>query len=182
MADTDLSQDSLALRAPSRIIRRLPGDLYPYPVEDPQSPTMYVLESKRARALKIPLKREGAMRYFLAPGRHRPALPLFYHNLNHPLLAPRVEPLVLLADIPASNSLASHYGQGGIIFSLCIRDRNHFNQCMNSLLSQTSAQSQPFSLQMPRNTHGSRVSVPLGFLSSNFITCFDDVQPAQMSW
>ena len=108
----DISDNSLkTLHAPSRVIRR---QAFYYPAEDPQSPTVYILESKRARSLKIPLtpERPAARRYVWVPGMKRFGPVLIYFSavtLPHNL-APQVEPLVFPADIPAPNSLASHYG------------------------------------------------------------------------
>jgi hypothetical protein len=58
-----------ALRVSSRVLRR--QAFYPYPAEDPESPTTYALERKRARSLNIPWKAErpAARRYLWAPGR-----------------------------------------------------------------------------------------------------------------
>ena len=68
MAGAD-SPQALRVAPRSRVISR--QTFYPYPAEDPPSPTTYVLESKRARFLKIPLRPEPrvARRYFWAPGR-----------------------------------------------------------------------------------------------------------------
>jgi hypothetical protein len=79
------------------------GPLYRYP-QYPPSPTLYVLKSKKARAVGISL-RPPIHRYVWGPSRWH-----FFRSsfclTTFSLKVPHVEPLVFPADVPASKALA----------------------------------------------------------------------------